>query len=102
MLTYLSTQYGYRRVNVQSGVDYIMDLILYFKKFRGRRATLPVRRHAYIQQTFGITIFIEERQLREYQLNQSLNVDIDNTHVHIILPLSGRSTTFARFAQNFD
>ncbi|RZF33774.1 hypothetical protein LSTR_LSTR015401, partial [Laodelphax striatellus] len=44
--------YGYQRMNPIFGVDYILDLLLVYKKYRGRKMTVPVRRHAYLQQQF--------------------------------------------------
>ena len=44
--------YGYRRVNPMYSADYILDLMLVYRKHKGRRMTVPVRRHAYLQQTF--------------------------------------------------
>lgn len=44
--------YGYYRLNPLYGPDYILDVLLTFKKYRGRKMTVPVRRHAYIQQQF--------------------------------------------------
>lgn len=44
--------YGYVRYNPIHGADYILDLLLLYKKYRGRKMTVPVRRHAYLQQQF--------------------------------------------------
>ena len=44
--------YGYRRVNPLYGADYILDLLLIYRKHKGHKMTVPVRRHAYLQQTF--------------------------------------------------
>ncbi|XP_024085616.1 chondroitin sulfate synthase 1-like [Cimex lectularius] len=44
--------YGYHRMNPVFGSDYILDMLLVFKKYRGRKMTVPVRRHAYLQQQF--------------------------------------------------
>ncbi len=52
--------YGYRRVNPLYSADYILDLMLVYRKHKGRRMTVPVRRHAYLQQTFCELEFIEE------------------------------------------
>ena len=52
--------YGYKRVNPLHGADYIFDLLLIYRKHKGRRMTMPVRRHAYLQQTFMDIEFREE------------------------------------------
>lgn len=44
--------YGYWRLNPIYGVDVILDLLLVYRKYRGRKMTVPVRRHAYVQQSF--------------------------------------------------
>lgn len=44
--------YGYHRVNPLFGADYVLDMLLMYKKYRGRKMTVPVRRHAYLQQQF--------------------------------------------------
>lgn len=45
--------YGYSRVNVMYGHDLILDLLLIYKKYRGKKMTVPVRRHLYIQRAFS-------------------------------------------------
>lgn len=52
-----SALYGYRRVN-SYGADTILDLLLVYRKYRGRKVTLPVRRHVYLHQHFtGIYLY---------------------------------------------
>lgn len=46
-----SMLYGYRRVD-SFGADTILDLLLSYKKYRGKKMTLPVRRHVYLHQHF--------------------------------------------------
>lgn len=43
--------YGYRS-RTAAGVDTVLDLLLLYKKYRGRKVTLPVRRHLYLHQHF--------------------------------------------------
>lgn len=43
--------YGYRKVGVY-GADTILDLLLVYRKYRGKKVTLPVRRHLYLHQHF--------------------------------------------------
>ncbi|XP_077376575.1 chondroitin sulfate synthase 1 [Festucalex cinctus] len=54
-------QYGYRRVNPLYGAEYVLDLLLLYKKHKGKSVPVPVRRHAYLQQTFSRVGFREER-----------------------------------------
>lgn len=51
--------YGYSRVNNLYGHDVILDLLLIYKKYRGKKMTVPVRRHLYVQRAFT-DIFIQE------------------------------------------
>ncbi|KAI6241254.1 Hexosyltransferase [Aphelenchoides fujianensis] len=114
LLQFQNIQYGYARVEPRHGVDYVVDLILLFKKFRPpHRATLSVRRHAYIQQTFAAPEAITERQHRRLMHRRAAfeNANVsdlafhDDDHVlrktiHILMPLKGRAQTFERFATN--
>nr|CAB3230906.1 chondroitin sulfate synthase 1 [Phallusia mammillata] len=55
--------YGYRRVNPLYGAEYILDLLLIYKRYKGKKMTLPVRRHAYLQQSFVRTEMWEDDPL---------------------------------------
>uniref|UniRef100_A0A915ADX7 Hexosyltransferase n=1 Tax=Parascaris univalens TaxID=6257 RepID=A0A915ADX7_PARUN len=120
VLQFQNIQYGYVRVEPRFGVDYVLDMVLWFKKFRPpHRATLSVRRHAYVQQTFGSLEMTSDAALRETlrqrtdkvirlrKVNSSEEVDWSKvalppqqSHVFIILPLSGRADTFRRFTDH--
>ena len=60
-----STLYGYRRVD-SYGADTILDLLLVYRKYRGRKVTLPVRRHVYIHQHFTGTL-LSSRPRRSFK-----------------------------------
>ncbi|KAK0425094.1 hypothetical protein QR680_009025 [Steinernema hermaphroditum] len=115
VLQFQNLQYGYMRVEPRHGVDYILDMILWFKKFRPpHRTTLSVRRHAYVQQTFGELQIQSDEDYRRQRYQSSIlaenpDVEFDNldtsmtkpsNHLFIVLPLSGRAETFKRFANN--
>lgn len=51
--------YGYSRVNALYGHDLVLDLLLIYKKYRGKKMTVPVRRHLYIQRAFT-DVFVRE------------------------------------------
>ncbi|XP_049531022.1 chondroitin sulfate synthase 1 isoform X2 [Anopheles darlingi] len=52
MIEFRELLYGYMRVNSMYGQDLILDLLLVYKKYRGKKMTVPVRRHLYIQRSF--------------------------------------------------
>ncbi|KAL5004060.1 hypothetical protein ScPMuIL_017516 [Solemya velum] len=114
-IDYKKLLYGYVRTNPLYGADYILDLLLTYKKHKGRKITLPVRRHAYIQQTFSETEFIEDPEVSNsvqsasgdftaYSQFRSPLSDgsITNKKINFIVPLSGRYLTFQRFIKNFE
>lgn len=99
VLQFQSLQYGYMRVEPTKGVDYVLDMLLWFKKFRPpNRTTISVRRHAYVQQTFGKLRSLAEGVFRSnMRANSTL---IEDPTLHMIMPLRGRAAIFARFAQH--
>ena len=86
--------YGYYRVNPKYGVDYILDLLLSYKKYRGRKMMFPVRRHAYLQQPFG------PLAVRKSPSGAGGGA-IPAQRIHFIVPLAGRLPVFERFMENF-
>lgn len=54
--------YGYTRTNSLYGQDLILDLLLIYKKYRGKKMTVPVRRHLYVQRAFT-DFFIREKNV---------------------------------------
>jgi hypothetical protein len=84
----------------------VLDMILWFKKFRPpHRATLSVRRHAYVQQTFGPIETITDRKFRQ-KLSKRNHIAEDDglsstdSTIYLIVPLKGRPSTFQRFSDN--
>lgn len=118
-----SALYGYRRVN-SYGADTILDLLLVYRKYRGRKVTLPVRRHVYLHQHFtGLEIRetvngveIQSRQKSDDKpihslfhggfLNLNFNSEEEDSvrgkTINFIIPLSGRYEIFQRFLQNYE
>ncbi|GIY12695.1 chondroitin sulfate synthase 1 [Caerostris darwini] len=90
--------YGYVRENPLFGVDYILDMLLTYRKYRGKKMTVPVRRHAYLQKAFSQLEFREEYT----QNSQPSHMDALQSHVNIIVPLYGRLENFKRFINNIE
>ena len=62
--------YGYVRHHPLIGIDYIIDVLLVYRKYEGRKMTVPVRRHAYVRNSFTTL------QFREDNLDSSLFVEV--------------------------
>ncbi|XP_059214710.1 chondroitin sulfate synthase 3 [Centropristis striata] len=130
VIDFKEIQYGYYRVDPMHGAEYIIDLLLLYKKHKGRKITVPVRRHAYLQQSFSRPFFTETEELDVTQLVAAINSEskslsfLSNSlrflspfqvfesnrdmweqsqrKIHILVPLSGRYGTFVRFMENFE
>jgi chondroitin sulfate synthase len=117
-------------VNPLYGAEYVLDLLLLYKKHKGKTMTVPVRRHAYLQQTFSQIQFREEEELDARALASHINKESDSfsflsnslkmlvpfklaasgqdpretkdERVNILVPLSGRYDIFVRFMANFE
>lgn len=65
--------YGYMRHQPSIGVDYIIDMLLVYRKYEGKKMTVPVRRHAYVRQTYTAMLF------REDEREESIFIDLNAT-----------------------
>ncbi|XP_034752486.1 chondroitin sulfate synthase 3 [Etheostoma cragini] len=130
VIDFKEIQYGYYRVDPMHGAEYIIDLLLLYKKHKGRKITVPVRRHAYLQQSFSRPFFTETDELDVAELVAAINSESQSLSflsnslkflspfqvqesnrdmweqsqrkVNILVPLSGRYDTFVRFMENFE
>ncbi|KAL4660762.1 chondroitin sulfate synthase 1-like [Arapaima gigas] len=130
VIDFKEIQYGYRRVNPMYGAEYVLDLLLLYKKHKGKTMTVPVRRHAYLQQTFSRIQFREEEEIDAQSLVSRINQDsgsltfLSNSlkmlvpfkfsgtssdhkepkekQINILVPLAGRYEIFIRFMANFE
>ncbi|XP_033845464.1 chondroitin sulfate synthase 3 [Periophthalmus magnuspinnatus] len=128
VIDFKEVQYGYYRVDPMHGAEYILDLLLLYKKHKGRKITVPVRRHAYLQQSFSQPFVTETEELDVNELVAAINSesqsflsnslkflssfqfyeptkemwDQSQKKVHILVPLSGRYEIFVRFMDNFE
>jgi len=106
VIDYKDVLYGYRRVNPLHGADYMLDLLLVYRKFKGRRKmTVPVRRHAYLQQAFLEPEFHTigpSTDPLSYVPNSIQHFPLESVTVNLILPLAGRYETFRHFMDSFE
>lgn len=130
VIDFKEIQYGYYRVDPMHGAEYILDLLLLYKKHKGRKITVPVRRHAYLQQSFSQPFFTETEEIDVAELVAAINSESQSLSflsnslkflspfqfyestremweqsqrkVNILVPLSGRYDTFVRFMENFE
>uniref|UniRef100_H3AAH1 Hexosyltransferase n=1 Tax=Latimeria chalumnae TaxID=7897 RepID=H3AAH1_LATCH len=130
MIEFKEIQYGYRRIDPLYGAEYILDLLLLYKKHKGRKVTVPVRRHAYLQQSFSQTFLKEEEEFDVRELVENINSDsqsfsfLSNSlkifssfqftestkeirehvdkKIHLLVPLTGRYDIFVRFMNSFE
>ncbi|XP_070780873.1 chondroitin sulfate synthase 3 isoform X2 [Enoplosus armatus] len=130
VIDFKEIQYGYYRVDPMHGAEYILDLLLLYKKHKGRKITVPVRRHAYLQQPFSRPFLTETEELDVAELVAAINSESQSSSflsnslkflspfqayestretweqsqrkVNILVPLSGRYDTFVRFMENFE
>ncbi|XP_070592407.1 chondroitin sulfate synthase 3 [Erythrolamprus reginae] len=127
LIDFNEIQYGYRRVDPLHGVEYILDLLLLYKRHKGRKVTVPVRRHVYLQQLFSKPFFREEegldvRSVMENEQSDTQSISFlsnslkmfspfkdtkelrgsNNKKIHILVPLTGRYNIFLRFMENFE
>ncbi|KAH7643770.1 chondroitin sulfate synthase 1-like protein [Dermatophagoides farinae] len=88
LFDYHSLHYGYVRSTQSIGTQFVLDFLMMYRKYQGKRLTIPIRKHVYAVQTFSPTrlLHLEDKP-----------VDI----VNVIVPLAGRILTFKRFVRNF-
>ncbi|XP_028973013.2 chondroitin sulfate synthase 3 [Esox lucius] len=130
VIDFKEIQYGYHRVDPRHGAEYILDLLLLYKKHKGRKVTVPVRRHAYLQQSFSRPFFSESEELDVAELVEAINTESQSfsflssslkifssfqfsestgemrqhsqRKVNMLVPLTGRYDIFVRFMENFE
>ncbi|CAN9504722.1 unnamed protein product [Ophioblennius macclurei] len=130
VINFKEVEYGYYRVDPMHGAEYILDLLLLYKKHKGRKITVPVRRHAYLQQSFSRPFFSEAEELDVAELVAAINSETQSLSflsnslkflspfqfyestremweqnqkkVNVLVPLSGRYDTLVRFMENFE
>ena len=110
--------YGYVQTDPLNGANYILDILLTYRKHKGKLMTVPVRRHAYMHQTFTQTEFIEDLSTLSPSYDVSLlssvfhqfrsssdlskNLSSLNETIHFIVPLAGKVKEFQRFMKIYE
>nr|XP_002129676.3 chondroitin sulfate synthase 1 [Ciona intestinalis] len=85
--------YGYRRVNPLYGAEYVLDLLLIYKRYKGKKMTIPVRRHAYLQQSFGRTDMYENSPIDKDEIKRILRGSSANMLLSFMNSLVNKSKT---------
>ncbi|XP_023945613.2 chondroitin sulfate synthase 1 [Bicyclus anynana] len=75
--------YGYTRLQPVHGVDHVLDLLLKYRRYRGRKMTAAVRRHAYLQQCFTGTEIRElpmgePAPIEDAEILEQLDINVKN------------------------
>lgn len=67
---------GNCRYTPTQGMDFVLDLLLSYRKFRGRRMSIPVRRHAYLRRSFASPLvrLVEENDLKKVTTKEKVVV----------------------------
>ncbi|CAF0940746.1 unnamed protein product [Brachionus calyciflorus] len=66
--------YGYTRHHPLYGLDFVLDILLIYRKYEGRKMTVPVRRHAYLRNSYTKLMF------REDNLESSIYFELPNKY----------------------
>jgi len=74
--------YGYHRLDALHGQDLILDLLLIYKKYRGKKMTVPVRRHLYVQRAFT-GIFVKEFDEDFYNVTLQQSESISSRYYYV-------------------
>lgn len=77
VIDFKEIQYGYRRVDPLHGAEYVLDLLLLYKKHKGKKLAVPVRRHAYLQQSFSRPHLLEHDPLDARELAAAIDREAD-------------------------
>lgn len=91
LLDFTELLYGYERLDPLHGADLALDVLLRYRRYRGRKLTAAVRRHAYLQ-----------RDLGPLELREVTRTVPGPPRVTVLVPLQGRYATFARFMQHYE
>ncbi|CAF1437663.1 unnamed protein product, partial [Didymodactylos carnosus] len=121
-LEYKKTLYGYYNYEPKHGINYILDLFLIYRKYTGKKMSVPVRKRVYVVQKFRPYYFRElfsvvPTSSSAIRVSSSSNSSILSSlswsssnnqqktpvkYLNMIVPVSGRLNTLKRLMNNFD
>ncbi|CAF1379687.1 unnamed protein product [Adineta ricciae] len=108
-LEYRKTLYGYYRYEPKYGINYILDLFLIYRKYLGKKMSVPVRKRVYAVQRFRPLYFRELSSSYSSAILSPFGVDSSKKNsisssipIRMIVPVSGRLPTLKRLLTNFD
>ncbi|CAF1512460.1 unnamed protein product, partial [Adineta steineri] len=118
---YKKTLYGYYKYNPRFGINYILHLHVIYRKYTGKKMSIPVREHVYAVQRFHLLYFRELSSSYSSAMLSPFGADSSNSispvmtnsfrtrilstpsiPIHLIVPASGRLPTLKRLLTNFD
>jgi len=105
--------YAYVHHDPQFGLTYILDLLLLYKRYKGNKMTVKVRRHVYVRQPFlpaKTRLHVEEQDSNPPSVpvlsgDGGLGVPQDNRQpITIIVPVAGEKKipVVKRFLDNYE
>ncbi|CAF1065824.1 unnamed protein product [Adineta steineri] len=125
-LEYKKTLYGYYKYEPKYGMNYILDLFLIYRKYSGKKMSVPVRKRVYVVQKFRPLYFRELSSSYSSAILSSSGAGSPNlvnitspvitkinssspsssssssVPINMIVPVSGRLSTLKRLLTNFD
>ena len=104
--------YAYVKSDPQHGVTYILDLLLLYKRFKGKKMTVKVRRHVYLRQHLLPAVFKVEDgdettppSIPALVSGEGVAKSKDNRpFVHLVVPIAGEAKldVLAKFLDNYE
>ncbi|CAF1427282.1 unnamed protein product [Adineta steineri] len=118
---YKKTLYGYYKYKPRFGINYILHLHVIYRKYMGKKMSIPVRKHVYAVQRFHPLYFRElsssysgtilspfgadsYNSISPMMTNSSRTIMLSTPSIpiHLIVPVSGRLPILKRLFINFD
>jgi len=110
VIEYRDLYYAYVHQDPRQGATYILDLLLLYKRYRGNKMTVKVRRHVYLRQPLLPVVVAVEEEGATPPIpalgpgeGEAAEGDTRQT-VHIIVPIAGQGklAVLARFLANYE